>query len=191
MTDYVSREDYKARYGITVWDKDERLLEHITAASRQVDAYCGRSFGPHVGAATARTFRPTNTFVVYIDDAYDITAVAVDDAGDGTWSTAWTVADYDTDPANGIGPNGAPGWPVTVLYAIGDTLTFSTCSPRRSVQVTAKWGWPQIPDDVAEATYLLTSRLAYEVAVPGGVTPANLDFGIPGAPLQRPYVSRG
>jgi hypothetical protein len=57
--------------------------------------------------------------------------------------------------------------------------------------VTAKWGWEAIPADVKEATYLLANRLSYEVGVPGGVTPPNLDFGMPGGALQRPYTAEG
>ena len=189
MTDYIGLDLYKSRYGITVFDKDARLAEHITAASRKVDAYCRRSFGPHVGVATTRTFHAFNCHTVYIDDAYDITAVDADDDDDGTYATSWPSTDYDTDPPNGVGPDGLTGWPITALRAIGDDVDFPTCTRRRPVRVTAKWGWPAIPDDVIEATYLYTARLAYEIAVPSGITPPNVDFGMPGIPLQRPYTA--
>ena len=91
MTDYITLTGYKTRYGVTVFDKDERLSEHITAASRRVDTLCRRSFAPHVGVASARLFRPTNYSTVYIDDAYDITLVETDDDDDGTWATTWAA----------------------------------------------------------------------------------------------------
>jgi hypothetical protein len=189
MTDYITVPAFKARHGITITDKDDRIGDHITAASRKVDAICHRSFAPHVGAATVRYFRPSSCGQVWIDDAYEITAVAVDDGDDGTYTTAWTTTDYQTDPANGIGVDGQAGWPTQTLTAIG-TLAFPWAR-RRTVKVTAKWGWAAVPDAVTEATHLLTNRLMYEVAVPGGMTPPNLDIGLPGSPLQRPFTAEG
>ena len=53
---------------------------------------------------------------------------------------------------------------------------------RRAVRVTAKWGWPAVPADVIEATYLFAHRLSYEVGVPGGIERAGPEFGLPGYP---------
>jgi len=178
------------RHGITTSTNGDRIDQHITAASRRVDSICGRQFGPHVGAATVRYFRPLSCDLVYIDDAYEITVVAADNDNSGNYATAWTTADYETDPANGIGPDGQSGWPVIALRAI-KTLAFPSWWGRRPVKVTAKWGWVAIPADVIEATHLLTHRLYYEVSVPGGVTSPNVDFGIPGSPLMRPYTAEG
>jgi hypothetical protein len=190
VTDYITLQDYKNRYRITTDEKDVALTAHISAASRKVDQICHRSFASQTAAASARYFRPLNCSTVLIDDAYSITSVAVDEADGGTWATNWPSTDYDTDPANGIGPDGQSGWPTTALHGLGN-LSLPTTGYRRAVKVTAKWGWAAVPDVVAEATYLLAARLAYEVAVPGGVLPPNLEFGLPGAPLQRPYTAEG
>jgi hypothetical protein len=190
VTDYITLSEFKDRVGQQTSVKDSRIAEHITAASRKVDAICHRTFGPHDGAATARDFRPLDCEMVFVDDCYDISAVGVDDADTGLYATAWSAASYDTDPPNGIGPNGQEGWPITTLRSIG-ALYFPTCLRRRAVRVTAKWGWEAIPADVKEATYLLANRLLYEVAVPGGVTPPNVDFGMSGSALQRPYTAEG
>lgn len=190
MTDYITPASWQLRHGITTTTNAIRLGEHITAASRKVDQITGRQFGPHAGAATARTFKPTSCSMVYIDDAYEITSVEVDGNDDGTFETLWAAADYETDPANGVGPDGQTGWPVTMLRAVR-TLAFPTWTNRRVVKVTAKWGWAAIPAAVVEATHLLTHRLYYEVSVPGGVTAPNVDFGIPGVPLMRPYTAEG
>jgi hypothetical protein len=189
MTDYGTVGVYMVRYGVTSLDKQQRLAEHLTAASRKVDGICHRSFGPSA-SATVRYFRPLSRDLVFIDDAYEISAVAVDDSDAGTYATAWASTDYETDPANGIGTDGQAGWPATALRSIG-TRTFPTTNQRRAVKVTAKWGWLAWPDPVEEATYLFTARLAYEVGVPGGVLPPNIDFGLPATPLQRPYTAEG
>lgn len=189
MTDYITLDEFKQRHGITTSDKDVRILDHIHAASARVNAYTFRDFGVGTGVASARYFRPLTCEAVYIDDAYEIDAVGVDDANDGTYSTAWTVAtDYETDPANGVGPDGLTGWSTFQLTAVG-TKAFPTWCTRRAVKVTAKWGWSDVPDAVKEATHLLAHRLYYEVSVPGGVTPPNVDFGLPGTPLRRPYTA--
>jgi hypothetical protein len=192
VTDYITAAEFKSRQGITVPDKDLRIAEHITAASARVDAYCHRTFGPHTGVATVRYFRPASADTVWIDDAYEITAVAVDDTDSGIYGTSWAITDYETSPANAIGPNGHAGWPTTTLTAIG-ALSYPyyrwSTPRRRTVAVTAKWGWSAVPADVKEATYLLTNRLSYEVMVPGGVTAPNLEAGLPGSGLRRPYTA--
>ena len=187
MANYITLADFLDRFGITVAAED-RINDHIAAASRKVDAFTGRQFGPHTGAATARTFRPVRPGLVYIDDSYDIDTVAIDD-GTGTYPTEWAATDFETDPPNGIGPDGQSGWPASAIRAVGG-YSF-TASRRSSIQVTGKWGWAAVPAPVIEATYLIANRLYYEVKVPGGVTPPNIEFGIPGAPLQRPYTAEG
>ncbi len=188
MTDYITSANFKIRHGITTATNDWRIAEHITAASRRVDELTSRQFGPHSGGATVRYFRPTDCYSVSIDDAYEITAVAVDASDAGTYTTTWAATDYETDPANGIGPDGQAGWPTTTLRAIG-SLTFPSYFKRRAVKVTAKWGWAAVPSAVAEATHLLAHRFYFEVAVPGGATLPNPEFGTPGVPLMRPYTA--
>jgi hypothetical protein len=187
MTDYIAAGGFKTRHGITVTTHDTRIAAHCTAASREVDSMCRRSFGQHSGAATARYFRPLSSDFVMIDDAYEIAAVEVDDAGDGTYSTTWATTDYVTEPLNGVGPNGQAGWPASALLAIAGRC-FPTSLPRPVVKVTAKWDWAVTPTDVIEATYLVANRLFYEVSVPSGYTPPDMAAGTPGAPLQRPYT---
>lgn len=188
MADYITSAEFKTRHGVTVTTHDTRISEHVTAASRRVDEITHRQFGTHSGAATARYFRPVSCGLVLIDDAYEITSVDVDNGDDGTYETSWATTDYETDPANGIGPDGQSGWPVTGLRAI-EALTFPMYSRRRSVKVTAKWGWSAVPSAVKEATYLLAHRLFYEVAVPSGTTPPSVEFGLAGSPLQRPFTA--
>lgn len=192
MTDYITVAQFRARIGKTQAIDDVTIAEHVAAASRRIDAYCHRSFGPHDGAATIRYFVPLDCQTVIIDDTYDITAVAYDTADNGTYTTTWAASDYETEPANGIGANGQSGWPTTMLHAVSSSVELPAWpwrNRRRSVKVTAKWGWSAIPADVVEACYLLTNRLRFEVSVPGGVLQPNIDAGIPGRALARPYTA--
>jgi hypothetical protein len=185
VTDYITSANFKTRFAITVATDDARIAAHITAASLEVDSMCGRQFGAGT-PATVRYFSPDSWGRTRIDDASAITAVGVDDAGDGTYSTAWTVTtDFMTEPFNGVGPNGQTGWPITQLLAVG-SYTFPTCSTRPSVKVTGTFGWAAVPVDVVEATYLLAHRLYFERDVPSGNLPGSVEFG--GAPLRRPWT---
>jgi hypothetical protein len=187
VSDFIGLEQFKQRYGITSPDRDVEILEHIAAASARVRGITQRDFGAHVGAATVRYFRPLSCEFVLIDDASEISTVEIDTGDTGTYETTWAASDYETKPDNGIGPDGLSGWPTYSLCSVG-TVVLPVWNRRRSIKVTAKWGWAAIPDAVIEATYLLTNRYLYEKSVPGGLTAPNPDFGIPGAPLRRQYT---
>jgi hypothetical protein len=187
MADYITSANFKTRHGITVSTHDARIAAHVTSASREVDSHTGRNFAQHSGAATARYFHPYSCDAVRIDDCYEITEVALDLDDSGDYATVLTTADYETDPANGVGPNGQSGWPAETIRLISYGYTLRRFR-RRSVKVTGKWGWTATPTDVIEATYLNAHRLYYEVAVPSGTTPPNVEFGLPGSPLQRPHT---
>ena len=189
MTDYISAANFKTRFDITVSTDDTRIAAHVTAASRQVDSICGRHFGPGGGEET-RYFDPESWYLCPVDDCYNISAVAIDDADDGTYSTTLTSgSDYSTHPRNGVGINMQSGWPVQLLEATGRSYRFPVYNYRASsVSVTAEFGWAAIPDDIIEATYLLAHRLYYEVDVPSGNVPGSVEFG--GAPLRRPWTAQ-
>jgi hypothetical protein len=186
VTDYITSANFKTRHGITVSTHDARIAAHITAASLQVDQICGRQFGP--GASDTRYFSPYSCQGVRVDDCYTITALALDLDDTGTYATTLAASDYVTSPLNGIGPNGQSGWPIEDIALVGYAYQLPRFR-RPSVKVTATFGWAAVPVDVVEATYLLAHRLFYEVAVPSGATPPNLDLGLPGSPLQRPYTA--
>jgi hypothetical protein len=187
VTDYITSSNFKTRFGITVATDDTRIAAHITAASLEIDSMCGRQFGPHTGAATARYFHADSPHLARVDDCYDISAVALDLAGDGTYSTTLTVdTDYQTLPLNGVGANGQTGWPASQLHAVGYSYDFCTFGRRPAIKLTAKWGWSAVPTDVVEATYLLAHRLYFERDVPSGNLPGSAEFG--GAPLRRPWT---
>jgi hypothetical protein len=145
-----------------------------------VDSKCGRRFYADTNATT-RIYQPTHYTLVQIDDAWDVTAVKTDEADDGTYSTTWSASDYQELPHNSIGQNGRTGWPTTAIEAT-DTRWFPTRNARPSVQVTAKWGWTAVPDEVVQATLYYAQRLMYLVDTPGGSTISS-EFG--SLPIRR------
>ena len=186
MSDYITSTNFKTRHGITVTTHDARIAAHVTAASLEVDSICGRQFGP--GASGTRYFNAYNCYAVRVHDCHTITSVDLDLDDDGTYETNLPSTDYQTFPVGGIGPNGQSGWPVEEIRIVGSSGYYFPRYTRPGVKVTATFGWSATPTDVVEATYLLAHRLYYEVAVPSGVTPPNLDIGLPGSPLQRPWT---
>lgn len=189
MADLITRSNFKTRQGITITTNDTRIDSHITAASRDIQNRCGRSFDivTDLTAASDRVFSPITHDRVRIDDATTISAVAVDLDDSGSYATILSASDYITEPTNGLGPGGLSGFPIVEIVIVNPLY----CLPRfrrPSVKVTAKWGWAAVPGDVIEACYLITNRLYYEVGVPSGVTAPSVEFGLPGSPIQRPYT---
>lgn len=168
--DYATLSDLKLATGeIVESTRDGLLLAALTAASRNIDAYCGRRFYADK-TASARQFRTEGALAT----AADGQALAIDDlaaapttveTGDGVTWTA--VTDYLTEPTNAT----VRGWPITALRRLRGYW------PVDRVRVTGCWGWPTVPAEVSQATLLLASRLFNRRNSPEGVT-GNADWGV-------------
>lgn len=154
-------------------DVDSRLttdtLERaITAASRGVDEWCGRRFWTDP-APVARTFRPEGRCVVEVGDISTTVGLVVetDPSYDGSWSQAWTLdADFELGPDNADADGGAYAW--TELRSIGGRRW--PIAERRTLRVTARWGWSQVPGQVTSATILRAAALFTRKDSPAGVS---------------------
>jgi hypothetical protein len=141
---------------VTVADQETQLAAAAIAASRWLEGYCGRQFNLDA-SATPRVFDVGQvTGLVLTDDIGDETiTVVTDSALDGTFATTWVGGDFQAMPQGAI----AQGRPVTFLAACGD-LRFPWSDRRAGlVKVTAKWGWPAVPEDVTVAALIQASRL--------------------------------
>lgn len=149
---YVSLEEFKNYAGgIMAADtaEDEVADVVILAASRAIDGFTRRRFYLDE-EASARQYRPTNCVTTWVADIGDREAVTVeiDSAGDGTYATEWDAADFLLEPLNGV-TQGIEGWPATRIVALGRQWPQAR-SPRPLVQVTAKWGWAEIPTPIVD-----------------------------------------
>lgn len=132
---------------------DTLISAAITAASRSIDARCGRRFYSDV-TASARS--------------YDI-------SGRTTYNGArYSLLTDDISTPTGLLLNGSawtqyeavrPGRPIT--YLLSDLYAASPFFD--VVTVTAVWGWPAVPDEIKQATALLASRLYKRKDSPQGV----------------------
>lgn len=170
---YTSVAVMREHLGDTNSVTDTEVLERaVQAASRAIDRFCGRKF--YLEAATSvRTYRPTETDIAWVDDIGTTTGLVIktDTAGDASWATTWTSTDYDLEPANadavGSGSTVQPyAWYRIVAI---DTLAFPVHPRRKTLQVTARFGWSAVPDDVTEACILATAGLVHRKNSPNGV----------------------
>lgn len=157
---YITLDELKDGRRITKDDDDVALTRAITAACRQIDRKTGRRF--YLDAtATTRIFgvtgRLTPNGVLLVDDIGSDDGLVVESGSASAW-TATTA--YESGPENAL----TLGWPVTELAA---TPGAYWAGPQ--VRVTARWGWPEVPDDISMAALLLANRLYLRKDSPEGI----------------------
>jgi hypothetical protein len=153
---------------------DNDLLEDlIESASRSIDRMANRRF--YLDAtASARLYRAYSDIFVYVDDIGTTSnlSVALDINGNGTYTKTLTLnQDYILDPLTAA----SLGRPFTQLTMVSNTETWpifpglTQNGLRPGVQVTARWGWPSVPDDINMACLILTADLYKRKDAPGGI----------------------
>ncbi|MFD6743187.1 head-tail connector protein [Streptomyces anthocyanicus] len=166
VTEYATRDELKQQLAIETDDdtRDALLDKALKAASRGIDRATGRRFWLD-DTAKVRTYRLAGRVsceadgdVLLVDDIGDIASMVVE-TGSGSSFAAFTG--YETTPDNAL----ADGWPVTGLLRVNGA--WGTATSR--VRVTAKFGWPTVPDDIAEACLIQASRLFKRKDSPEGV----------------------
>lgn len=160
---YCTLDQIKAEMRIDTSDTadDTRLELAIAAASRQIDAHCGRRFWQD-GTVKVREYYPDSPMICQVDDISTTNGliVQVDDNDDGTYPTTLTLGThFILLPLNAA--DEVPVQPFTELRIV-DT-DGATPFPLRhlfpGVRVTAKFGWPAVPDDVTKACLVQASQL--------------------------------
>lgn len=161
MVDYAELAELKAARHITDTAHDAALQAALTRASRAIDARTGRRFDLD-DAPTSRVYDPRGRRVgdrLLVDDIGSDDGLTVEIGSD---SDGWVaVTGYETWPENAL----ARGRPITAIVHPG-------CWPLSGsarVRVTARWGWPAVPDEIAQATLLLANRLYLRKDSPEGV----------------------
>lgn len=182
MADYANLSQLKSALRINDAVDDSLLQTAITSASAWVDGWCDRSFAAAGTAVTARDYIPTGTFeVLFIDDAVEIVEVKVDDDLDGTFAETLRDVDFQAEPVNST--TGGLPLPFTRLRPFEDGY-WPTWRGQATVRVSARYGWPEIPAAVQEATILQASRLFTRLDSPLGVA----GFGDMGAMRVSRFV---
>jgi len=153
---------------------DDTLLEGmVEAASRSIDRIANRRFYLDANAS-ARAYRVSSPVILYTDDIGTTSGlvVKIDEDGNGTFETTLTLnTDYIMDPLTAL-DLGRPYTQVTMVTASQSFPIFPGLFQnglRPGVQVTARWGWPSVPDDINQACLILTADLYKRKDSPGGI----------------------
>ena len=172
MGSYVALSELKSALGITSSTDDAFLNLAIGAAETAINDLCGRKFTAD-GSASARIYR-AQPYICVSDDISTLTGLVVktDTNADGTFDQTWASSDYQVEPLNNL----VKGRSVNNLRAVGDYLFPVYGDGLASVEVTANWGWPAVPDPIEQATLMMASRLYGRKASPMGVIGVG-DFG--------------
>jgi hypothetical protein len=152
---YCTLDQLKAVLRVTDTVDDVLFESRIEEASRVIDDYCNRRFYADT-TATARIFVASESTTVVVDDISSTTGLVVktDSAGDATYAKTLTAADYQAEPLNAV----SRGVPITMIRTTASGYLPTAMAPA-GVQVTAKWGWPAVPEPVQSACIILSGRL--------------------------------
>lgn len=151
-------------------DYDALYVWAIETASRQVDDERGDQFW-RPDAPTVRTFRPESPRLLWVGDFATESGLIVrtDDSDNGSYDTTWASLDYSAETDEGVRGMIRP---FVKLVAVGGRV-WPTSGYRRSVQVTATWGWPEVPRQVKQATQILALDHFRSRDLTGGVAAFN------------------
>lgn len=174
MNEYVSAAALKATLGITVATYDADITTAVSAASRGIDEATHRRFWADADATKVRHYTPhVRSRVLTIDDLVTLGSVKTDHSGDATFTTTLTEnTDFVLEPLNAADEN--PVEPYTRVRLHPASSAYWPAYPR-SVQVTGKFGWPAVPDQVVRATTILATKLFKRQDAPFGIVTAGID----------------
>lgn len=130
---------------------NDLLVGALAAAEASIDIWCRRTFTVPTATST-RTYLPMGQDCI-VDDIATTTSLVITDNG-----AAVSNDDLVLDPPNGVGPDGREGWPYWRIRR-ADGSSWATDGNKRTVSVTAKFGWAAVPVAVREATLVLASDL--------------------------------
>jgi hypothetical protein len=163
---------------------EDQLLENIIeAASRSIDRIANRRFYLD-SSASARTYRPADLLRVFTDDFGSTTGLVVktDPDATGTYQTTLTLnTDYIVEPVNAA----AKGRPWNYITVVSGEAFSLPVNYRPQVEVTARWGWPTVPDDINQATLILSADFYKRKDSIGGVLGLSELGAIRMSPLGR------
>lgn len=185
-TEYATLDELKAQLSIQTDDttRDALLTKALKSASRGIDRSTGRRFWLD-NTPVARTYRLEGRVVcerdgdvLLVDDIGDVNSLVVESAtvGGGTYTA---LTGYETTPDNAL----ADGYAITGL--LKPHGVWGTTSTR--IRVTAKFGWPAVPDDITQACLIQATRLYKRKDSPEGII-GSAEWGVRNLSRRDPDV---
>lgn len=152
---YCTPEELKSRVSIRDDLDDLEILGSVTAVSRWIEDHCERVFYRQVAT---RTYDAASPLRLALHDLVEVTTLATDDAGSGSFATIWEPADFQVlrSPL-ALRPEEMP---YTAIKAVGGR-SFPACTSGREqrIQVTGTFGWPVVPEPVRQAAAIWATDL--------------------------------
>lgn len=155
---YATLQELRDQFGDSNSQLPQTDLERaISATSRAIDRHCGRRFWQDP-TAQAKRYRPGDCDAVWVDDISTTVGlvIATDSDDDGVYEETWASTDYELEPLDADTESTAYAW--WRIVAVGD-YRFPTYGRRASLQVTAKFGWSAIPEQVNQACILRAAAI--------------------------------
>jgi hypothetical protein len=144
-------------------DGDETsLIRALDSATQWIDSYTGRVFTLDT-ADTTRYFYPDRQGIVNVPDLATVTSIALDTAGNRTYSTTLIASEYELRPIDG------PPYQEIVMWPIGTSHAFISTE---RVKVVGKFGYTVDglpPAAVKQACIILASRHYKRREAPFGI----------------------
>jgi hypothetical protein len=171
---YVTLDVLKDSMKITDDDRDDLLQRALNAAVGGINNTTGRRFDLD-DTAQARVINPRRRVVcdedgdhLLIKDIGSLDDLAVQIGTTSAWTTI--TSSVEAEPTDALDE----GRPVTSLLRVAGGWPVGA---GQRVRVTARWGWPQVPDVVAQATLIQAMRLFRRKDSPEGVT-GSAEWGV-------------
>lgn len=182
MPSLVSQADFDAyiRTDSTIGVVDAaHRASALAAAEMAAKLHCGRQFDVVSSGSTptSRTFVPSGSSVLEIDDAIAVTLVEVD-------GVTLSSSQYQLDPSP-ISRTGEarPYEEITLFY--GEWVIYAP--GKRTITVTGRYGWAAVPANVVEAVKILGKDILQQRSTVGNLVSTG-DFG--GRVAMNTYVQR-
>lgn len=164
--DYVSADEVASFAHVDDDVDDDEYALFATTASRSIDDKCKRQFGKTLSEARFYTPLWSHTrqwWGIETDDFITLTEVAIDTAGDGTWTVLDLAAVMKLDA------NAAARSRPWERLAVRNASMPSFLYPSDCIRVTGVFGWAGVPAAIKTAAKLQASRLAARRDSPLGV----------------------
>jgi hypothetical protein len=159
---YATAAEYRARVTKTDAGDDTDIDEQLVAVARYIDQKLGRFFTKDAAADQVRIIHGYGGSILTVPDlsaAPETGKVKVDTTGDGVYDTTLVINDdYFVGPVNAaLGPEPKP---YTFLEIDPNSALISSWpTRRRSVEITAAWGWPAVPNALREASVAICRQV--------------------------------
>jgi hypothetical protein len=186
--EYADLPVLKQQLGLQADDatRDDLLNKALASASRSIDKTTGRRFWLDP-APVARIYNPRGRVVrdvdgetLLVDDIGSIAGLIVET---GPAAGPWTaVTGYETTPDNAL----ANGKAIEGLLRANSIWSWQRGATTR-VRVTARFGWPAVPDDITEAALIQASRLYKRKDSPEGII-GSAEWGVRNLSRRDPDV---